>query len=136
MVRTLFLLIIIVTSVHSTVLGQSNLFHLSQSKFQMADAGTKPMVRRSFLPGLKPDRSRIYKQRSPGFSMPVNTTALLGENYWMGSVTQQSYNGGKVGRYYYWDVQGNLRGSYLFVDIAGKNKRGLKLVFPRHRSLF
>jgi hypothetical protein len=24
----------------------------------------------------------------------------------------------------------------LFLDIAGKNKRGLKLVFPRHRSLF
>jgi hypothetical protein len=95
-----------------------------------------PMTKNWSLPGLRPDRQTTYKQRNPSLSLPVHTTALLGNYYWMGSVTQQSYNKGKVGRYYYWDVQGNLRGSYLFLDIAGKNKRGLKLVFPRHRALF
>lgn len=94
-------------------------------------------VKRWFLPGLHPDKDRItYKPSVAHLSLPSTTTALLGDDYWIGSITQQSYNQGKIGRYYYWDLQGNLRGSYLFLDIAGKNKRGLKLVFPRHRALF
>ncbi len=51
-------------------------------------------------------------------------------NYWTNSVTTQSYGEGKWGTLYYWDVQGNLRETKGFIDIAGKNKRGLKLVFP------
>ncbi|HEY5692786.1 MAG TPA: hypothetical protein VIS49_15120 [Cyclobacteriaceae bacterium] len=51
-------------------------------------------------------------------------------NYWTNSVTTQSYGQGKWGTLYYWDVQGNLRETKGFIDIAGKNKRGLKLVFP------
>ena len=51
-------------------------------------------------------------------------------NYWANSVTTQSYGDGKWGTLYYWDVQGNLRETKGFIDIAGKNKRGLKLVFP------
>jgi len=135
MLRALFLLTIVLASVHTTVLGQLKLFHFNHSK-PIAESAPSQIVRQGFFPGLNPDKTRTFRQRSPGLSLPVNTTALLGEDYWMGSVTQQSYNGGKIGRYYYWDVQGNLRGSYLFVDIAGKNRRGLKLVFPRHRSLF
>ena len=89
------------------------------------------------LPGLARDKDAIvYKPASPVMHLPANTSSLLGDSYWVGSVTSQSYNQGKIGRYYYWDIQGNLRGSYLFVDIAGKNKRGLKLVFPKHRALF
>lgn len=94
-------------------------------------------VKRWFLPGLLPDKDRTtYKPSVAHLALPPTTTALLGDDYWIGSITQQSYNQGKIGRYYYWDLQGNLRGSYLFLDIAGKNKRGLKLVFPRHRALF
>ncbi len=51
-------------------------------------------------------------------------------NYWTNAVTMQSYGKGKWGTFYYWDVQGNLREMKGFLDIAGKNKRGLKLVFP------
>ena len=96
------------------------------------DSGTKKLS----LPGFSPDKQSTYKPAIPLMSQPPNTTSLLGDSYWMGSVTTQSYNHGKVGRYYFWDVQGNLRGSHLFLDIAGKNKRGLKLVFPRHRAIF
>ena len=88
------------------------------------------------LPGLAGDKQSVYSPAVPFLSLPVNTTSLLGDSYWMGSVTTQSYNHGKIGRFYYWDMQGNLRGSHLFFDIAGKNKRGLKLVFPRHRAIF
>lgn len=90
---------------------------------------------RRFLPGLKPDRDHTFRPSVTHLALPVGTTALLGEVYWMGSTTRQSYNDGKIGRTYYWDVQGNLRGSTLFIDIAGKGKRGLKLAFARHRSL-
>ncbi len=88
------------------------------------------------LPGFVSDKPSVYKPKNTFMTLPVNSTALLGNSYWMGSVTTQSYNQGKIGRYYFWDIQGNLRGSHLFVDIAGKNKRGLKLVFPRHRFSF
>ena len=91
---------------------------------------------RKFLPGLKPDADRTFKSTMPYLTLPVSTTALLGDLYWMGSTTRQSYNDGKIGRTYYWDQQGNLRGSMLFIDIAGKGKRGLKLAFARHRALF
>ena len=89
-----------------------------------------------FLPGLMPDADRTYRPSVTHLALPVSTTALLGEFFWMGSTTRQSYNDGKIGRTYYWDVQGNLRGSTLFIDIAGKGKRGIKLAFARHRALF
>lgn len=50
--------------------------------------------------------------------------------FWTGIVTTMSFNKGKFGTFYYWDVQGNLRGTRGFIDISGKNKRGFKLVFP------
>ncbi|HEX6889736.1 MAG TPA: hypothetical protein VF141_03560 [Chryseolinea sp.] len=67
--------------------------------------------------------------------MHLNVTSVPGDPLWTGSVSAQSFNNGKFGRFYCWDAQGNLRSSYLFVDISGKKKRGLKLVFPRHRLL-
>lgn len=50
--------------------------------------------------------------------------------FWAGTVTTMSFNKGKFGTIYYWDVQGNLRGTRGFIDISGKEKRGFKLVFP------
>lgn len=108
-----------------------------RAKAYMTSTEPAIKVKRWFLPGLLPDKDRTaYKPSVAHLSLPMTTTALMGDDYWIGSITQQSYNQGKIGRYYYWDLQGNLRGSYLFLDIAGKNKRGLKLVFPRHRALF
>ncbi len=88
------------------------------------------------LPGLSHDKQLTYRPARPYMHLPINTNAFMGDSFWMGSMTTQSYNQGKIGRFYYWDIQGNLRGSLLFLDIAGKNKRGLKLVFPRQRGIF
>ena len=96
----------------------------------------KKPSKRSFLPGLHADKQATYKSSSTYRMVASNSNIFVGDPYWVGSVTQQSYNRGKIGRFYYWDLQGNLRDSFLFVDIAGKNKRGLKLVFPRNKSLF
>lgn len=86
-----------------------------------------------FIPGLTNDKDRVvYKPAVPAMVTPASLP--ISESYWIGSVTSQSYNQGKIGRYYYWDMQGNLRESSLFLDIAGKNKRGLKLVFPRRHG--
>jgi len=54
----------------------------------------------------------------------------ISASYWTNAITSQSYGKGKIGTFYYWDIQGNLREMKGFIDIAGKNKRGLKLVFP------
>ena len=75
------------------------------------------------------DRQQTFRPKSPMQMTLASSTSFKGENYWMGTMTTQSYNQGKLGTYYYWDVQGNLRESRMFLDIAGKNKRGLKLVF-------
>lgn len=120
-------------------IGQSTIDTYSSrvSSIPGANAGPEHSPTKWSLPGLSADRTTTtYKPGRPCLTLPVNTNGLLGSSYWMGSVTSQSFNQGKFGRFYYWDIQGNLRGSQLFLDIAGKNKRGLKLVFPRHRSLF
>jgi len=93
-------------------------------------------IKREFLPGLRGDRQVTSKHAIPLMTLPVNMTSFPGVSYWMGSVTTQSYNRGKIGRYYYWDIQGNLQGSHLFLDVAGKGRRGLKLIFPRQRTFF
>ena len=75
-----------------------------------------------------------YKITSPS-SLPLNSSYSPGNPFSVGSVSAQSFNNGKFGRCYNWDAQGNLRSSYLFVDISGKKKRGLKLVFTKHRLI-
>jgi hypothetical protein len=67
--------------------------------------------------------------------MHLNVMSVPGDPLWTGSVSTQSFNNGKFGRFYYWDAQGNLRSSSLFVDISGRKKRGLKLVLSKHRLL-
>lgn len=130
--------VIFVALFECTAFGQFNVQRnsLTTTYFVNDDHEITPTKKWS-LPGLTGDKqSIIYRPAAPLMTLPVNTTAMQGDSYWMGSVTSQSYNQGKIGRFYYWDIQGNLRGSYLFLDIAGKNKRGLKLVFPRHRAIF
>jgi hypothetical protein len=134
---TLFGILCLLYTVES--IGQSTIDTYSSGLSSIAGAtvGPERSPAKWTLPGLSSDRPiTTYKSGRPYLTLPVNTTSLLGSSYWMGSVTSQSFNQGKFGRFYYWDIQGNLRGSQLFLDIAGKNKRGLKLVFPRHRSLF
>ncbi|MEQ8425898.1 MAG: hypothetical protein RIA63_14365 [Cyclobacteriaceae bacterium] len=72
-----------------------------------------------------------HRLNSPRLTQTATTNAdRRGATYWTSSITMQSYGKGKWGTFYYWDVQGNLREMKGFIDIAGKNKRGLKLVFP------
>jgi len=75
------------------------------------------------------DKPLTFRPKNP--MMFASNASIKSESYWLSSMTTQSYNQGKVGTYYYWDVQNNLAESRMFVDIAGKNKRGLKLVFRR-----
>lgn len=93
-------------------------------------------ARKELIPGFRGDRQSNYKLAVPVLSLPPNSFSFSSESYWMGTITTQSYNRGKIGRYYYWDMLGNLQGSHLFLDVAGKGKRGLKLVFPRQRMSF
>ncbi len=71
----------------------------------------------------------VYYQK---FTSPqlINTSSARRVRYWTSAITSHSYGKGKVGTLYYWDVKGNLSDTQGFIDIAGKNKRGLKLVFP------
>ncbi len=71
--------------------------------------------------------------RAPGyFSSPLFTSSINTRNtYWLSQMTTQTLNEGKMGTYYLWDQQGNLRESRFFVDIGAKSKPGLKLVFLR-----
>ncbi|HCW09210.1 MAG TPA: hypothetical protein DGG95_17775 [Cytophagales bacterium] len=87
--------------------------------------------KKTFWPGVFSDPVQNYKSRSP-----VLTNYLIGDwrtqtsSFWAGTTTYMTFNKGKFGTIYYWDVQGNLRGTRGFIDISGKNKRGFKLVFP------
>lgn len=77
------------------------------------------------------DKQVLYRPKSIQQIVNFTDYTFKSGTYWMGSMTTQSFNKGKLGRYYMWDVQGNLQESRMFVDVAGKNKRGLKLVFQR-----
>ncbi len=86
---------------------------------------------KTFIPNLLTDPVQNARQRSPLLTN-FSTSDWRGQNnfFWTGTVTTMSFNKGKFGTLYYWDVQGNLRGTRGFIDISGRNKRGVKLVFP------
>jgi hypothetical protein len=74
------------------------------------------------------DQQINAKYPSPRLTIsPVNAN---GSSYWLGSTTTQSFNNGKFGTVYYYDMMGNMQYARTFIDIAGKNKRGLKLMLP------
>lgn len=104
------------------------------TSFPVADSGNEhTLSNKKLLFGnwFRADRQSSYRIAVPRLAFKSNTQVFNGESYWVRSVTTQSYNHGKLGTFYYWDQQGNLRESHFFLDIAGRNKRGLKLVIPR-----
>jgi hypothetical protein len=59
--------------------------------------------------------SRDFKYKQAAVPpMHLNVPSAPGDPLWTGSVSAQSFNNGKFGRFYCWDAQGNLRSSYLF----------------------
>jgi len=76
----------------------------------------------------------VLANKTPGrYSAPMFTASAANHHstYFLSQMTTQTMKDGKMGTYYLWDQQGNLRESRFFLDIGGKNKPGLKLVFPR-----
>ncbi|MEO8473875.1 MAG: hypothetical protein ABI477_16865 [Chryseolinea sp.] len=131
-------LILLLTFLFFTHEGISQISFSKRTKiaYEVPSSFDSKKSKRWFLPGLKPDKQLTFRSSSTYRMLASNSHQFAGDPYWVGTVTQQSYNKGKIGRFYYWDLQGNLRDSFLFVDIAGRNRRGLKLVFPQHRALF
>jgi hypothetical protein len=80
---------------------------------------------------IKGDPQRYSRLSVPMFSQRASHATRSSDTYWTGYMTTQSVRKGKLGTYYYWDVQGNLRESRTFFDINRKNKYSFKLVIPR-----
>jgi len=85
---------------------------------------------RASIAGLHPDPQTDYRYTTPWLTFWPGTSNNAGQSYWLGSTTTQSFNKGKFGTIYYYDMLGNMRYARTFIDIAGKNKRGLKLLLP------
>ena len=126
---TFFLSVIVTTS---AVAQSQYSTHTNPYLGELSSQASQPLATIFLLPGFfSPDRQQQFRPKSPLLFALASSATLKSGNYWMGSMTTQSYNQGKLGTYYLWDVQGNLRESRMFLDIAGKNKRGLKLIFRR-----
>lgn len=109
--------------------GQFRTEPIAQSFYYPTSILTKG--EKTFMPGVFSDPIQNYKSRSPVLmNYPIGDWRTFNHTFWSGTTTQMTFNKGKFGTIYYWDVQGNLRGSRGFIDISGKNKRGFKLVFP------
>jgi hypothetical protein len=90
-----------------------------------------PTPQKTFFHHLNTDPIQNARQTSPLLTYLSYTDGRAPNNFfWTGTVTTMSFNKGKFGTFYYWDVQGNLRGTRGFIDLSGKDKRGFKLVFP------
>ncbi len=90
----------------------------------------------SWTPERNTKQSWLARQKRNAFQPPMFTSlgALPFTNkssYWLSQITTQSMHDGKMGTFYMWDQQGNLRESRFFMDIGGSKRPGLKLVFPR-----
>jgi hypothetical protein len=109
----------------------------SNSQFHFQDIGhyafaqpNNSLSSTTFIPGLLTDPTINYKLLSPVMFASSGYDYRMQNNFfWTGNVTTMSYNKGKFGTYFYWDVQGDLCGTKGFIDISGRNKRGLKLTF-------
>jgi hypothetical protein len=90
-----------------------------------------PAQQKTFFHSLSTDPVQHARQTSPILTnLSYSDWRAQSSFFWTGTVTTMSFNKGKFGTLYYWDVQGNLRGTRGFIDISGKEKRGFKLVFP------
>jgi hypothetical protein len=124
--KILILMVVILTNgnVFAQIHSQSV---LDSYTFNQPIFGTS---KKTFIPGLLSDPTKNYSSLSPMMITSSSYDWRMQNNFfWTGNVTTMSYNKGKFGTYFYWDVQGNLRGTRAFIDISGKNKRGLKLTF-------
>lgn len=98
------------------------------SAYSLSESDYMKGRQESTFMGLHADPQLNYKFSSPW----LTNWAVVGggQSYWLSSTTTQSFNHGKFGTIYYYDQMGNMRYASPFVDIAGKNKRGLKLLLP------
>lgn len=80
--------------------------------------------------GIQSDPQTYALYSSPWLTFWPGTSGNATHTYWLGSTTTQSFNKGKFGTIYYYDMMGNMQYARTFIDIAGKNKRGLKLLLP------
>jgi hypothetical protein len=104
--------------------------HLKLFKYEIPKTNADKPTPISVL-GLQSDPAQTFKYQAPLLASSYNLSGQdQFQSTWINSVTSQSYGNGKFGTYYYWDVQGNLQGTRGFIDISGKNKRGLKVLFP------
>ncbi len=85
---------------------------------------------KSFIRGLQSDPQAYAQYSSPWLTFWPGTSGNATHAYWLASTTTQSFNKGKFGTIYYYDMMGNMQYARTFIDIAGKNKRGLKLLLP------
>jgi hypothetical protein len=103
-------------------------FRSLDAKSRSESAYLSGRQRSSIFGRWRSDQQINYRYSNPRFTVsPVNAN---GYSYWVGSTTTQSFNNGKFGTVYYYDVMGNMQYARTFIDIAGKNKRGLKLMLP------
>ena len=104
-------------------------YDISQSAYNHYGSEIEYLKRNpgSTFMGLHADPQFSYRYPSPWLT---NWTTYGGQSYWLNSTTTQSFNRGKFGTIYYYDQMGNMRNASTFIDIAGKNKRGLKLLLP------
>lgn len=89
-----------------------------------------PSPEKTFIHGLLADPIQNNRQVPMLTNLSHSDWRAQNNFFWTGTVTTMSFNKGRFGTFYYWDIQGNLRGTRGFIDISGKNKRGFKLVFP------
>ena len=80
---------------------------------------------------LLPEAPRSYRFSKPILTHFTSHGLAATSSYWAGSMTTQSLRKGKMGTYYLWDVQGNLRESRFFLDVNRKNRYSFKIVVPR-----
>ena len=83
-----------------------------------------------------PKQSWLASQKQNFNQQPILTSLAAipftnKSSYWLSQVTTQSMHEGKMGTFYMWDQQGNLRESRFFMDIGGSKRPGLKLILPR-----
>ena len=106
--------------VHATAQAQA-IYYSPESDYLKGKKGS------TFI-GLSVDPQLNYRYPSPWLT---NWAVFAGgQSYWLSSTTTQSFNQGKFGTIYYYDQLGNMRYASPFIDIAGKNKRGLKILLP------
>ncbi len=94
-----------------------------------------------FVLDTKPNKTKADKLLLANQTQNMNQSPILSatgamlpgqmNSYWLTRTTTQSINEGKMGTNYFWDHQNNLRESRFFIEVGGKRKPGLKLVFPR-----